>query len=280
MAGSELFEPSLRAYVAYVVGFCIRYFAIAGGIFLMAHVVFRRRWLAYRIQSAVPSLAQVAFEIRWSILSAACTALSTLVIYQLVRDGHASMYFVVADFGWLYLWLSSLLCVVGYDTWGYWQHRLLHTPWLFRHVHAVHHRVRNPTAFAAFTHHPIETFMGNLYFILLIVAVPIHPLALAAAGVYMFVTGILLHSGYEFFPRGFTQRRLVGWVNTSTYHNMHHQYVTGNYGTWFVYWDYLMDTNHRDYHRRFDAIKGRSAKGRSVLASRVVKTSDIRRRAA
>ena len=75
--------------------------------------------------------------------------------------------------------ISVVLGVAGYDAWFYWQHRLLHTPWLFRRAHAIHHRVANPTPFATFAHHPIETFMGNAYFILFVAA---HPRASNGAG--------------------------------------------------------------------------------------------------
>ena len=62
----EFFAPDVGAYVRYCVGFCIRYFAIAGGLVCVFHVWFRRQWLAYRIQQAFPSLAEIGHEIRWS----------------------------------------------------------------------------------------------------------------------------------------------------------------------------------------------------------------------
>jgi lathosterol oxidase len=255
------FEPSLHAYVSYFVGFCIRYFAVGAALYWFFHVAFREKWLPYRIR----------YEIAWSMLNTACTGVATLFVYGLIHDGRTAMYFAVAEHGWAYFALSVLLCIAGYDTWIYWQHRWLHTPWLFRHVHSIHHRLANPTAFAAFAQHPIETFMGDLYFILFIVCVPIHPMAVAVAGVYMFGIGIIGHAGYEFYPRGFTRHWLLGWHNTSTHHNMHHRYVRCNYGNWFNYWDRLMGTNHPAYHDTFDAIKARvqaSRTGAPALAAR------------
>jgi lathosterol oxidase len=267
MDASAFFEPSLKGYVSYCLGFCLRYFGLAGGIYLVSHVAFKRQWLVYRIQSTFPARADIAYEIRWSLLNTLCTGVSTLFIYQLVRDGRTSMYFTIADYGWLYFGISILLCIAGYDTWIYWQHRLLHTRWLFRHVHSVHHRLANPTPFAAFAQHPVETFMGNVYFILFVVFVPLHPLAIAAAGLYMFVIGIIAHSGYELYPQGFTRHRVFGWHNTSTHHNMHHQHVGCNYGNWFNYWDRLMRTNHVAYHDTFDAVTGRRRAASNVEGS-------------
>ena len=28
------------------------------------------------------------------------------------------------------------------------------------------------------------------------------------------------------------------WLNTSTFHNHHHQFFKGNYGLYFIFWDY------------------------------------------
>lgn len=250
---SGFFEPTFGAYASYCVNFCVRYFAIAGGLCWL----FRQKWLVYRIQEAFPSSGEVLYEIRWSMLNAACTGLSTILLYRLIRDGGTQMYFVVGDHGWRYFGLSVVLAIVGYDSWFYWYHRLLHTPWLFQHVHAIHHRAANPTAFAAYALHPVETFMGNAYFILLVMIVPVHPIAFGAAGLYISLFAFVAHSGYEFFPRGFTQHRLFRWFGTSTHHNMHHRHVDWNYGSVFNYWDRLMGTNHPAYHDTFERVTAR-----------------------
>jgi Delta7-sterol 5-desaturase len=253
----EFFEPDLGAYVRYVIGFALRYFAVAGGLFVLLNLWMRRRWLVYRVQPTFPGRGEVGHEVLWSMSNAACTGISTLILYQLVRDGHTRMYFDAGAHGWLYFVATVVLGVVSYDAWFYWQHRLLHTEWLYRHAHAIHHRVTNPTPLATFTSHPIETFMGNVFFLLLPLVVPIHPLAMGLVGLYIFLFGILLHTGYEFFPAGFTRHPVLRWVNTSTHHNMHHGLARSNYGLCFNFWDWLMGTNDVGYHDTFDAIKAR-----------------------
>jgi sterol desaturase/sphingolipid hydroxylase (fatty acid hydroxylase superfamily) len=257
MDSRALFEPSVHAYLAYCAEFCIRYFALAGGLYWVLHVGFKQRWLAYRIQQTFPGLDAIRHEIAWSMANTACTGLSTLLVYRFVHDGRTHMYFGVADYGWAYLALSAVLCIVGYDTWIYWQHRWMHTPWMFNHVHWVHHRVGNPTPFATFAQHPIETFAGNVYFVLFVVFVPVHPIAIAGAGAYMFLAGIVGHLGYEFYPRWFSGHSLCGWLITSTYHNIHHRSVRCNYGAWFICWDRLMGTDHPGYQDAFAAVAAR-----------------------
>jgi sterol desaturase/sphingolipid hydroxylase (fatty acid hydroxylase superfamily) len=255
MDPTPLFQPSLQAFFLRFGEFCVRYFAIAGGLYGLLYVLFRRRFVRRRIQESFPSLGQLGYEIRWSLSNAACSTLSTLLIYQLIRDGHSSMYFTIADRGWPYFVGSMVLVLVGYDAWLYWEHRLLHTRWLYEHVHAVHHWVGNPSPFASFAHHPVETFMGNTFFILFTTSVPIHPLALAGAGAYIFYTAMVAHLGYELYPRRFTRLPFLGLLQTATYHNIHHREMRCNYGAWFIVWDRLMGTEQPGYHDAFEHVR-------------------------
>ena len=259
MGDTEFFEPNLGAYVRYVLGFCLRYFLFAGGFVCVFHLWGPRKWLVRKIQMTFPGAAEMRHEILWSMSNALCTGLSTMLVWSLIRDGHTEMYFNLADRGWLYFMFSVLVGIVGYDSWFYWQHRALHTPWLFRHAHAIHHRSHNPTPLATFAHHPIETFFGNAYFVLLVMVFPIHPLALGLVGLQIVGVGLIAHSGYEFYPAGFTRHGVLRWHNTSTHHNMHHSHIACNYGSTFSYWDRLMGSLHRDYDETFDAIKARGA---------------------
>jgi sterol desaturase/sphingolipid hydroxylase (fatty acid hydroxylase superfamily) len=265
-------EPSAGLYVAHVLGFALRYFAIAGGLYGLFFVVGARRWRRARVQEAPLPAGDVAHDVRWSLLSSATTGLSMLLTAYLVHAGHTRVYLDPLAHGWAYLGGSAVLCLVGYDSWLYWQHRLLHTRWLFTHVHGCHHYVTNPSPFSAFSQHPIETLMGNLYFVLFTVLVPVNPLAVALAGGYMYLAAFLGHSGVEFFPRGFTSHRVLGWLNTSTHHNMHHSEVGCNYSVCLNLWDWAMGTNHQSYHARFDAIaaRRRSQPASPVTASEVV----------
>lgn len=254
-------EPSVGAYVGYYAGFCLRYFVVMGLVFWFFHRAYRQRYLLHRIQAAFPERPKIAHEIRWSLVSGAATGVTTMLLFHLIRGGHTSMYLDVGEHGWPYLLFTVIFGIVAYDTYNYWQHRLLHTPWLFHHVHAVHHRVENPTVFAAFARHPAEALMEHgLFFFTFVVLVPVHPLAMAAIVGFFLTVGIIGHLGYELYPDGFTRHRLWGWFNTATHHNMHHSSSSGcNYGTWFNYWDRLMGTNHPEYHATFDAVATRRA---------------------
>jgi sterol desaturase/sphingolipid hydroxylase (fatty acid hydroxylase superfamily) len=254
---NEFLATSVGTYLSYCTAFCIRYFAVAGGIYWCFHVLFKQQWLVYRIQQEFPARNEVVHAIRWSMVNMACTGLFTILFGVLIHAGGTRMYFGLADHGWPYLGFSVLAVLLGYDAWMYWEHRLMHTPWLFRHVHAVHHRTANPTAFSTFACHPLEAFMNNAYFLLFAVLVPVHPVAIAVVGGFMFVVGLVGHLGYEFYPAGFTRHHLFQWFNTSTHHNLHHSAVGCNYTIWLNCWDRLMGTNHPRYHDAFDALTQR-----------------------
>lgn len=256
----SFFEPTAGAFLRYVVGFSFRYAAICGGLYLLLkNVAFLRR---YKIQDE--SNERKAHEVRWTVSNTLVTGLFTLLMYAAIEGGYARVYDDIGEYGWGWFFLSIPLGVMGFDTWFYWQHRALHTPWLFRHCHSVHHKTTNPTTFATFAHHPVETISEDTYFLLLILVVPMHPYALGAVGLHAFTLGVLGHMGYEFFPRGFTRHWLFGWHNTSTHHNMHHSHPGGNYSLYFNWWDRFMGTNHPAYHSYFEEVKRRQRHAREV----------------
>jgi sterol desaturase/sphingolipid hydroxylase (fatty acid hydroxylase superfamily) len=242
-------------YLWYYLGSCLRYFVVAGFLYAAFHVWWRRRWIAHRIQAAFPRRAEVRHEIRSSLSAMAVSGLTGVLLYDLIQAGWTRTYFEVARYGWAYFAFSVVLGIVGYDAWFYWQHRLLHTRWWYRHAHSVHHRATNPTPFANFAHHPIEITLGNVYFILFTILVPVHPLAFALVSMFVFGWGMIAHLGYELYPKSFTSRRAFGWINSATHHNMHHSHVRCNYGMFFNHWDRLMGTNHPEYRSTFDAVR-------------------------
>jgi Fatty acid hydroxylase superfamily len=50
------------------------------------------------------------------------------------------------------------------------------------------------------------------------------------------------HLGYEFLPRCLLRIPLLRWINTSTFHNLHHTSFKGNYALMFRFWDRVLGT--------------------------------------
>jgi sterol desaturase/sphingolipid hydroxylase (fatty acid hydroxylase superfamily) len=74
----------------------------------------------------------------------------------------------------------------------------------------------------------------------------------------MIVYNVYGHLGYELYPKGFHKTRIGRWINTSVNHNQHHQYFTGNYGLYFLFWDRILGTIRSDYDGRFEEATQRS----------------------
>ena len=63
------------------------------------------------------------------------------------------------------------------------------------------------------------------------------------------------HLGYEIFPKWIIRSKIGNWLNTSTYHNMHHKHFKGNYGLYFRFWDKLLHTVNPDYEKIINELK-------------------------
>lgn len=100
-------------------------------------------------------------------------------------------------------------------------HRWLHTRWLYRHVHHVHHRFRAPTAWSAQYAHWFEYAIGNVVPLgLPMILVAPDLLTILCFGVLALLNTQLVHSGY--------QLPLAPWTVP---HDLHHYRVTVNYGS-------------------------------------------------
>lgn len=111
----------------------------------------------------------------------------------------------------------ALLTEVLFFSGHYW----LHTKWLYRHVHKVHHRFRTPTVWSAQFAHPFEYIVGNILPISLpMVLIAPDVLTLWNFGLLAVLNTQLVHSGYQ-----------LSFSPWAVCHDLHHYRVTVNYGS-------------------------------------------------
>lgn len=245
----------------------VRYFIFAGGAYLLYYVIKRRQWLFMKIQQRYPDNQQIFTEIKYSLLTFTVFASVVVGIRLLVVNDilATKVYKNFSEHSILYYLLTTAFIIFFHDTYFYWAHRLMHHPLFYERVHKVHHLSKDPTPWAAFAFHPFEALLEIGFVPLLIFTLPLHFSSLLILSIWQICFNVMGHLGYEIFPRGALHHWFLQWFNTSTNHNMHHKYVRCNYGLYFSFWDWLMNTNHAKYEQLFDEVTRRRDEGLGKL---------------
>ena len=140
---------------------------------------------------------------------------------------------------WLWLVVLTLLVPAIHEIHFFCIHRLIHSPFLYKHVHSVHHNSINPSPWSSLSMHPLEhlLYFGEVVWHLLI---PSNPIVMMFN---MHVVGYGALNGHI----GFEKLELTDdtAVDSHAYaHHLHHKYFEVNYGAdglvpldkWFGYW--------------------------------------------
>lgn len=239
----------------------LRYFPLAGAVFALFWWWRRDFFLPFRIQQKWPAVERIRHELQHSFGTLLVFVGLGIAAMSLGKLGWNRVYFDLDRYGAAYLVLGFVLLHLWQETWFYWMHRAVHRPRLFRPVHLVHHKSVNPTPFAAYGFHPTEALLEGVYPVLFSFVLPIHPYVILAQIQFTMMMNIYFHSGYEFFPAGWTRGAITKWINTATHHNLHHAQVRGNYSLYLNFWDRIMGTNFPDYDERFEEVVARRAAG-------------------
>ncbi|SEP20674.1 sterol desaturase family protein [Niastella yeongjuensis] len=255
-----MFDHIPFAYI--VASILLRYLVIAGIAYGLFYYWQRTKWYHRKIQPHFPKPAIVRQEFLYSLTAVVIFAVVVHLVYTDPVKKYTKVYTNIHDHSMGYFFISVVSCIVMHDTYFYWSHRLMHWKKIFRYVHHIHHKSHNPTPWAAFSFHPVESLVEAGIVPLAAFTMPIHPLAFSLFGLYMIIMNVLGHLGYELFPAGMLKNKWLNWHNTSTHHNMHHHYSKCNYGLYFNIWDRIMKTNHIRYEETFE----KAASGQQALA--------------
>ena len=178
------------------------------------------------------------------------------------------------------LYLVSLLLLMDlfHDTWFYFSHRFLHSRWMMKHVHFMHHESNTPSAFTGYSFHWQVPFGVMLFAIPLtcvityrVEAVTVFSVAVAEIFVFpipfeihriyelwMILIHVGGHCGYEIFPfvpyLGMLLWLCFGgtkdasrWLNDVEHHDIHHRSPHYHFSLYFTHWDYIMGSMHPAY---------------------------------
>ena len=89
-------------------------------------------------------------------------------------SGKCTLYTRPDEYGWAYLLLSAPALFFYNEAVSYYPHRMFHIPFLYRHVHKVHHRYGSPTLYTATVMHTLEFLVYQTLLMLPVFVVPLH----------------------------------------------------------------------------------------------------------
>lgn len=197
-----------------------------------------------RIQKRRRGEKRRTVEIRHSLLSILVTSVS-------VTLGLFFQWVGWAAHPWGFSWWTAIplfvLCMVLFDAWFYFAHRLLHTKAFYR-FHALHHKSVAPTVWSNDSIGVVDTALSQGFYAVIVFVVPFPPVILLAHRLFDHINGTIGHSGFEYFASR-TARHPFPLLCT-TYHDQHHAEFRYNYANYFSFWDRLMGTVAPSYDRR------------------------------
>ena len=131
-----------------------------------------------------------------------------------------------------YLALIALLVPVIHEVHFYLLHRLIHTPFLYKHVHSVHHNSVNPSPYSSLSMHPVE-LLGYLGVALWHLVIPSNPMLALYQLHFAGFGAIPGHIGFDKIETGENST-----MDTHAYiHYLHHKNFEVNYGDGLIPFD-------------------------------------------
>lgn len=139
----------------------------------------------------------------------------------------------------VYLVCLALLMPILHETHFFLIHRLIHIPFLYKHVHSVHHNSVNPSPYSSLSMHPVELllYLGMAFWHLIIPSNPVLALYQLHRAGFGAIPG---HIGFDKIEVGED-----GGLDTHAYiHYLHHKYFEVNYGDGLIPFDKWFGTFH------------------------------------
>jgi Delta7-sterol 5-desaturase len=236
-----------------------RYLFYAALLYGVFYIWKRREWFYLKIQQKFPSDKDLRREIGYSILTSFIFGLMAWLFIGTPIVKYTQFYRDISAHGIGWLVLSVPLTLLVHDTYFYWMHRLMHHPKLYKKVHLVHHKSVNPSPWAAYAFHPSEAFIEAGIIPVLLFLMPLHPVSFLSFVTIMLWFNVYGHLGYELFPKKIYAHPLGRWLNTSIYHNQHHERFDGNYSLYFTFWDRFCGTLRTDAAAKVAEVHDRIA---------------------
>ncbi len=220
----------------------VTYHAVAGYFYFRYYVRQRSAADSWKLQSdrfLSPELHRLAVwaSTRNMLLSG---LLSGTLIYAIASGSFdAPIYTDVAGWGGsAYTVGSTVVWFLLAEYTAYLVHRLLHTRFMFRHVHRFHHRFVATNPYVTMAMHPAELLMLQAATLAPLLVIPFHALSVIGVLLYIVVYNVAGHSGVKL-------ESVLPWQPPARFHDDHHAHVHVNFGQHLLIWDRLHGTLRR-----------------------------------
>ena len=227
-------------------------YLIAASVLAVVLAVFAGPLASRRIQSRLASWQDRRREFAYSLITVLVFSLNGFVVFIGSQYGIFKIY--GGELPLLSLLVELITIVLVHDAYFYWAHRAMHSPWLFRRFHRVHHKSRTPTPWAAYAFAPTEAMLEAGILPLAGLFLPMHEITVLLFVTHMILRNVIGHAGIELFPAWWLKVPLLRSITTTTHHDLHHSHGGHNFGLYFTWWDHWMGTEHPQYRRHFAAV--------------------------
>lgn len=214
-----------------------RYVLVAGIPYFWLYVFGKEKYSQDKIQTEYPEKSQIFKEIKYSLITMLIYSSGIWLFIYWLKNGYTLNYSNISEYGLPYFFISVLLMIVIHDTYSYWIHRLIHHKLLFKYVHLLHHKFKNPSPWSAFAFHPFESLLTLGVIPIVMFLIPWHNLALI-----IFITIIIAYDTFVHLGFDIKKLKIFKWQNTPKDHDVHHRNSKYNFGLYFTIWDRLMGT--------------------------------------
>ena len=228
------FETWYHAFIAMFIFFNILYW----GITFIGLYVFRYLEKYHGLQQVDNHFVkpgQQRREIWQSMRSIFVFSLQGIAIQQGLAHGWFQISY---EFNWWFAPQVALLFLWN-EVHFYVVHSLLHTRFMIKRVHWVHHHSKEPTVYSTFSFHWIEAFLLGTVILFPLLMYPFQAAAVLSLPVLSLIINLLGHCNYDFFSKN-----KPGHVLKFSYrHSMHHKEGKGNLGFLLPWLDILFKTD-------------------------------------
>lgn len=194
----------------------------------------------YKIQQMPFDLSNTFWpSISRLLVNNAITFLLLVLIWPLLR--HSGIH--AGDLPpWYIIVLQLLFFILLDDFLYYWMHRGMHeSKWLLRHVHSVHHRIRNTCAINGNYMHWVEFSLTASLMLLGPILVDAH---LGVVWIWVIIRQLEAVDGHAGYDIPWNPAHLLPVYEGAVYHDFHHARFKGNYAGFLPYLDRYMGKTH------------------------------------